>query len=77
MSVSGNENNSVSGNENNENNNFVLPREIINIYNDIARKYGNITVKHLGKYEKLQYKNNKLKLDIDFLNNCKQLGVYP
>ena len=20
---------------------------------------------------------NKLKLDIDFLNNCKQLGVYP
>ena len=28
------------------------------------------------KYEKLEYKKNKLKLDIDFLNNCKQLGVY-
>ena len=56
---------------------FVLSRKIINIYNDIARKYGNIIVKHFRKYEKLQYKNNKLKLDIDFLNNCKQLGVYP
>ena len=44
---------SVSGNENNENNNLVLSRKIINIYNDIARKYGNITVKHLRKYEKL------------------------
>ena len=29
------------------------------------------------KYEKLEYKMNKLKLDIEFLNNCKQLGVYP
>ena len=50
---------------------------ILNIYNDIARKYGNVTVKDFRKYEKLEYKNNKLKLDIDFLNNCKQLGVYP
>ena len=25
---------------------FVLSRKIINIYNDIARKYGNVTVKH-------------------------------
>ena len=55
----------------------MLSRKIINIYNDIARKYGNITVKHFRKYEKIQYKNNKLKLDIDFLNNCKQLGMYP
>ena len=29
------------------------------------------------KYEKLEHKMNKLKLDIEFLNNCKQLGVYP
>ena len=57
--------------------NFVLSRKIINIYNDIARKYGNVTVKDFRKYEKLEYKKNKLKLDIDFLNNCKQLGVYP
>ena len=56
---------------------FVLSRKIINIYNDIARKYGNATVKDFRKYEKLECKKNKLKLDIDFLNNCKQLGVYP
>ena len=55
----------------------MLSRKIINIYNDIARKHGDITVKHFRKYEKLQYKRNKLKLDIDFLNNCKQIGVYP
>ena len=56
---------------------LVLSRKIINIYKDIARKYGNITVQDFRKYKKLQYKKNKLKLDIDFLNNCKQLGVYP
>ena len=55
----------------------VLSRKIINIFNDIARKYGNVTVKDCQKYEKLEYKKNKLKLDIDFLNNCKQLGMYP
>ena len=49
---------------------FVLWRKIINIFNDIARKYGN-------DIWKLEYKKNKLKLDIDFFNNCKQLGVYP
>ena len=27
--------------------------------------------------EKLEHKKNKLKLDIDLLNSCKQLGVYP
>ena len=42
-----------------------------------SRKYGNFTVKEFRKYEELEYKNNKLKLDIDFLNNCKQFGVYP
>ena len=55
---------------------FVLSREIINIYNDIARKYENVTVKDFWKYEKLEYKKNELNLEIDFLNNCKQLGVY-
>ena len=43
----------------------------------MAQKYGNVTVKDLQKYEKLEYKKNKLKLDINFLNNCKQLGLYP
>ena len=56
---------------------FVLSRKIVNIYNDIARKYENVTVKDFRKYEKLEYKRNKLKLDINFLNNSKQLGVYP
>ena len=55
----------------------MLSTKTINIYSDIARKYGNITVKEFQKYEKLEYKKNELKLDIDFLNNCKQLSVYP
>ena len=56
---------------------FVLSEKNINISNDIAQKYGNVAVKDFRKYEKLEYKKNKLKLDIDFLNNCKQLGLYP
>ena len=54
-----------------------MSRKIINIYNNIARKYGNVTVKDFRRYEKLEYKKNKLKLDIDLLNNCRQLGAYP
>ena len=54
-----------------------VKRKIINISKDVARKYGNVTAKDFRKYEKLEYKKNKLKLDIDFLNNYKQLGVYP
>ena len=52
---------------------FVLPRKIIKIYNDITQKHGNVTVQDFWKCEKLKYKHNKLKLDIDFLNNCEQL----
>ena len=44
--------------------------------NDLARKHRNVTVKGFSKYEKLEYKKNKLKLDIDFPKNCKQLGLY-
>ena len=55
----------------------MLSRKIFNVYNNIAQKYGNVTVKNFRKYEKLQYKKNKLKLDINFLNNCKHLGMYP
>ena len=55
----------------------MLSRKITNIYNDIAQKYGNVTAKDFRKHEKLEYKTNKLKLVIDFLKNCKQLGVYP
>ena len=56
---------------------FVLSRKIINIFNDIACTYGNVTVKDFRKYETLEQKKNKLKLDINFLDNWKQLGVYP
>ena len=56
---------------------FVLSRKIKNIYNNIAVKYGNDKVKDFHKYEKLGYKKKKLKLGINFLNNCKQFGVYP
>ena len=56
---------------------FVLSRKVININSNIARKYGNATVKDFRKYEKLERKKNKLKFDIDFLNNCKQFDVYP
>ena len=56
---------------------FLLLRKIINAYKDLAWKYGNVTVKDFRKYETLEYKTNKLKLDVDFLNNGKQLGVYP
>ena len=50
---------------------LALSRSILNNYNDIAQKYGNVTVKDFRKYQELEYKKNKLKLDIDFLNNWK------
>ena len=55
----------------------MLLRKIINIYSNLVWTYKNETVKNFCKYNKLGYKKNKLKLDIDFLSNCKQLGVYP
>ena len=55
---------------------FVVSRKIRKIYNDIARKHGNVTVKDFRKYEKLKYKQNKLKLETDFLNIWKQFGLY-
>ena len=51
----------------------MLSRKFINIYNDIARKYGNVTVKEFRKYEKLEYQKIKIKLDINFRNNYKNL----
>ena len=43
---------------------FVLSRKIINIYNDLAWTFENVTTKDFHKYEKQDYKNNKLKSDI-------------
>ena len=53
---------------------FALSKKIINIYNDLAQKHGNVTLTDFHKYEKIGYKKNKLKLDINFLNNCKRLS---
>ena len=33
-------------------------------------------LKTFESIKKLKYKKNKLKLNTDFLSNCKQLGVY-
>ena len=35
---------------------FMLPRKIIDIYTDIARKYGNVTVKAFREYKELECK---------------------
>ena len=40
---------------------FVLSRKIVNIYNDNARKYVNVTVKDFRKNKKQECKKNKLK----------------
>ena len=55
---------------------FVLSRTLVNVYKEITLKYGNVTVKDFQKYEKLESKNNQLKLEIDFYSSCKQIGVY-
>ena len=54
---------------------FVLWRKIKNFYKDLARNYENVTVKDFRKFEKPEYEKNKPKLDIEFLNSCKTLGV--
>ena len=36
---------------------FVLSRKIIKIYNDIAQKHGNVTVKDFRKYKKFKLPN--------------------
>ena len=41
---------------------FLLSRKIMNMYNDLAQKDGNVTVKDFRKYEKLEYKNNKTEI---------------
>ena len=56
---------------------FMLSRKIINVYYDIARKHGNVTVKDIRKYEKLKYKLNQPKLDIDFLKIGSNLAAPP
>ena len=56
---------------------FCTVKENYKYLHDIARKYGNFTVKDFWKHEKLECKKNKIILDINFLKNYKQLSVYP
>ena len=57
---------------------LVLLKVVFNENEAVLRLFhGIVTVKNFEKYEKLEYKKNQLKLDIDFVNNCEQLGVYP
>ena len=43
----------------------------------VTSRYGNETLKLLRKLEKLDYKQKKLKLDIDFLDNCVKHELVP
>ena len=43
----------------------------------IRRRYDSNTVKALRKYEKTHFRYKKTQLDIDFLNNCKNLKLLP
>ena len=52
------------------------PRKIQVTTTILRGNMGNVTVKDFRIYEKLEYKKNKLKLDIDFLNSGKKLAVY-
>ena len=45
---------------------FVLSRKIINIYKDIARKYGNDTIKDFRKYEKRKEESDLFKAGLYF-----------
>ena len=56
---------------------LVLPRGYGCTIHDIAHKYKDINVSELRKLEKLHIKRNKSQLDINFLINCKTLGVFP
>ena len=56
---------------------LVLSRKFGNIIHDIAQNYININVSDLRKLEKLHIKRKKAQLDINFLINCKNFGVFP
>ena len=43
----------------------------------ITQKYDGISLQQLRKYEKLQIKINKARLDITFLKNCQTFNVTP
>ena len=55
---------------------FVLSRKIINVYNDIARRYGNVRVKDFRKYEKLRCYFYDFSVDFDAITVSKILNIH-
>ena len=56
---------------------LVLSRIFGNIIHDIAQNYIDINVSDLPKLEKLHIKRDKAQLEINFLIDCKNFGVFP
>ena len=57
---------------------LVVLRNYAKIIYDISNKYGGVLpISKLRKLEKLSLKVNKANLDINFLLNCRKLGVIP
>ncbi len=56
----------------------LLKRKYGNIIPDLAAKYdGNLLFAVFRKLEKLSFKVRKATLDLNFLQNCKSLNVFP
>ena len=56
---------------------LILNRPFGNIIFDIAARYDNVSHQDLRRWERLSLKENKAKLDLTFLRNCRTLGVNP
>ena len=58
--------------------NFVLYRSFGRIINDYAQKYKEqFSISDFRKLEKLHIKQERLRLDVNFLINCRNFHVYP
>ena len=58
--------------------NFVLYRSFGRIINDYAQKYKEqFSISDFRKLEKLHIKQERLRLDVNFLINCRNFNVYP
>ena len=56
---------------------LILRRPFGSILFDIAARYDNISSQDLRRLEKVLMKENKARLDITFLENCRIFGVTP
>ena len=57
---------------------LILVRDFGSIIHDIeSNSKGLVTIQQLRRLEKLSIKRDKANLDINFLLNCKRLGVTP